>query len=52
MDLFHGTVEWDILRESFFFTFSFEDGFECINEALKEIKAFILKTPKEPVEWA
>ena len=52
MGLHHGIVEWDILRESFLLTFSFEDGFECIDEALKEIKVAIFRTPKEPVEWA
>lgn len=33
-ELRHGTVEWDILREGFLMTFSFEDGFKCIDEAL------------------
>ena len=32
------TVKWDILRESFLLTFIFEDGFESIDEVLKEIK--------------
>lgn len=51
MDLHHGTSEWDILRESFLLTFSFEDGFECIDEALQEIKDTIFRTPEESVEW-
>lgn len=34
IDLRHGTAEWDILREGLLMTFSFEDGFESIDEAL------------------
>jgi len=30
----HGTKEWDVLRKGFLMTFSFEDGFESIDEAL------------------
>jgi len=30
----HGTGEWDVLREGFMMTFSFEDGFHSIDEAL------------------
>jgi len=48
----HGTAEWDVLRESFLLTLSFEDGFESIDEALQEIKIAILRTLKELVEWA
>lgn len=33
-ELCHDIVEWDALREGFFMTFKFEDGFECIDEAL------------------
>jgi len=51
MDLCHGTDKWDILREIFLLTFSFEDGFACIDEALEKIKASIFKTPEELVEW-
>jgi len=51
MKLRHGTVGWDILRESFLLNFSFEDGFESIDEALQEIKASIFRTLKEPVKW-
>lgn len=43
--------EWDILREGFLLTFSFEDSFASINEALQEIKAVIFITLKEPMEW-
>lgn len=35
----HGTCEWDILREGFIMTFSVEDGFDCINEVLQEVKS-------------
>jgi len=34
MELYNGTVEWDILREGFFMIFNFEDGFENIDEAM------------------
>lgn len=34
MQFCHGTMEWDILREGFLMTFSFEDGFKSIDEAL------------------
>ena len=51
MELRHGTTEWDILRESFLLTLSFENGFACIDEALQEIKAAIFRMPKELVEW-
>jgi len=50
-ELCHGTTEWDILREHFLLTFSFEDGFACINEVVKEIKVAIFKTPEKPIEW-
>jgi len=33
-ELQHGTTEWDVLKEIFMLTFSFEDGFECIDETL------------------
>lgn len=47
----YGTLEWDILRDTFLLTFIFEDGYECINEALQEIKAAIFRMPEELVEW-
>jgi len=50
-ELCHGTTEWDILREGFLLTFSFEDGFESVDEALQEVKAVIFKILKEPLEW-
>jgi len=52
MKILHGTAEWDILRESFLLNFNLEDRFECINEALQEIKATIFRKPKQPEEWA
>ena len=51
IELCHGIVEWDILREGFLLTFNFEDGFACIDGSLQEIKAIILRTPQEPLEW-
>lgn len=45
MELRHGTIEWDILRESFLLAFSFEDGFESIDEALQEKKEAKSRTP-------
>ena len=50
-ELRHGTAEWDILREGFLLTFSFEHGFASIDEALQEIKAVIFITSQEPMEW-
>ena len=32
--LCHGTEEWDVFHQGFFMTLRFEDGFECIDEAL------------------
>jgi len=49
MELYHGTTEWDILRESFLLTFNFEDRFECIDEAIQEIKAIIFRMHEEPM---
>lgn len=50
VELRHDTAEWDVLKEGFILTFSFEDGFASIDEALQEIKAVNLRTPKEPME--
>jgi len=38
-------------------TFSFEDGFDSIDEALQEVKAVIFRVPQDPLdliqpEWA
>jgi len=30
---------------------SLEDVFECIDEALQEMKAFVFQTPIEPIMW-
>ena len=49
-ELHHGTKEWDILRQEFLMTFNFEDGFECIEEALQEVKATIFKIPQDPLD--
>jgi len=35
----------DVLSQGFFMTLNFEDGFECIDEALQEIKATIFRIP-------
>ena len=35
-ELFHGIGEWDILHKGFMMKFSFEDGFESIDEACKK----------------
>jgi len=35
IELHHGTGEWDIRCEGFMMTFSFEDGFDSIYEALQ-----------------
>lgn len=39
------------MKEIFMLTFSFEDGFECIDEVLLEIKSKIFLTPVEPITW-
>jgi len=48
IELYHGMNEWDILRQGFLMTFSFEHGFECIDEALQEVKAMIFQIPQDP----
>lgn len=50
IELRHGTVEWDILREGFFMTFSFEYGFESLDEALQEVNTIIFRIPLDPLE--
>ena len=44
-ELHHGIEEWDVSRQGFFMMFSFEDGFECIDEALQDFKTTIFKIP-------
>lgn len=31
-------------------TFSFEDGFDCIDEVLQEVKAEIFRIPQDPLD--
>ncbi len=50
-ELRYRTTKWDILREGFLLTFSFEDDFASTNEALQEIKTIIFRTLQEPLEW-
>ncbi len=49
-ELRHGIDEWDILKQEFLMTFSFEDGFECIDEALQEVKAMIFRILHDPFD--
>lgn len=49
-ELCHGTGEWDILHEGFMMKFSFEDGFDSIDEALKEVKEAIFRIPQDPLD--
>lgn len=49
-ELCHSTAEWDVLREGFVRTFSFEDVFESIDEALQEVKAAIFRISQDPLE--
>ena len=51
IELRQGTTEWDVLKERFLLSFSFEEGFRCIAKALQEIKATIFKMSEEPVTW-
>jgi len=39
------------LKEIFILIFIYEDGFKCIDEALKEIKDEIFKIHVEVVAW-
>lgn len=39
------------IEEGFLVTFSFEDGFVSINEAIQGIKAVIFIMMQEPMEW-
>ena len=50
IELHHATGEWDILRKGFIMTLSFEDGFDCINEALQEVKAAIFGISQDPLD--
>eukprot|EP00253_Pinus_taeda_P004849 PITA_04849 len=46
----HGIGEWDILCEGFIISFSFEDGFECIDEVLQEVKVAIFRIPQDTLD--
>jgi len=50
MELRHGTEEWEVLKQGFLMTFTFVDGFECIDEALQEVKASIFIIPQDPLD--
>jgi len=45
-ELCDGTKEWDILCQGFLMAFSFEDGFDCIDTALQEVKPMIFRIHK------
>lgn len=49
-ELCHGTSEWDILHKGFIMTFSFEDRFDCIDEALQEMKVAIFRISQDPLD--
>jgi len=49
-ELCHVIGEWYILHKGFIMTFSFEDGFDCIDEALQEVKATIFRIPQDPLD--
>lgn len=51
MELRHGTTKWDVLKGSSLLIFSFEDGFECIDESLQEIKDAIFRILEEHIVW-
>lgn len=48
-ELLHDTVDWDILREGFLMTFSFEDAFKRIDEVLQEVKVMIFRILQDPL---
>jgi len=52
IELWHGTGEWDILRERFLFTFLFEDHWmDTVDSTLQLVKAAIFRTPPKPEEF-
>ena len=51
MEMQHETADYDEMKDIFLLTFSFEDRFECIDEALQEIKETIFRTLVEPITW-
>jgi len=51
IELYHGTSEWDILREGFLLMFMFEDWWwDIIDDALHVVKTIIFNIPQEPIE--
>lgn len=40
----------NVLRQVFLMKFSFEDGFESIDEVLQEVKGEIFRTPHDPLD--
>jgi len=50
-ELRHGIGEWEVLREGFLLTFTFEDCWsDTMDDALQAVKAAIFKIPQEPME--
>lgn len=49
IELRHGITDWNDMKENFILTFSFEDGFQCIDDALQEIRVTFFQTPSEPM---
>lgn len=49
-ELCHGIGEWDILHQGFIMAFNFEEGFDCIDEALQEVKATIFRILQDPLD--
>ncbi len=49
-ELHHGIGEWDIMCEWFIMMFNFEHGFDCIDEALQEVKAVIFRIPHDHLD--
>ena len=46
IELRHGTSEWDILREGFLLTFTFEDlWWDTVDDVLQAVKTTIFKIP-------
>lgn len=45
-ELRHNTEQWDVLGQGFLMTLKFDNGFECIDEALQEVKETILRIPQ------
>lgn len=50
-ELHHGMSEWDILRDGFLLTFTFEDcWWDTIDNVLQAVKAAIFKISQDPME--